>query len=88
MDDQEWNYCYDLWKHQELNGWILPKTHLIVISILAGLFIVSTIEGVWEAFGGSSLTPYQKLYKNTVASRNSGFIRQRQIVLYNKRIHY
>ena len=71
LDEIEWNYCYDLWKHLDTpvhefsNGWILPMTHLIVISILFTLFIISTIEGVWEAFGGSSLTPYQKLYKNT-----------------------
>ena len=78
LDEIEWNYCYDLWKHldtpvYELNGWILPKSHLIVISILAALFVISTIEGAWDAVKGSSVTPYQKLYKNT-----DGFILQRR----------
>ena len=57
-------YCNNLWKYDmgepvAIFNFTLPKTHLIVQSILIGLFILSTIEAFVDIFMDNS--PYRLL---------------------------
>ena len=78
------DYCNNLWIHLDTpiykfaNDLTLPQTHLIIISILVGFSIFSTIESVMET--KYHWTPYHKLYQNV-----AGFTNQIAITSYNRR---
>ena len=63
------DYCKCLWRYtEEVYGTFsdtnYPRVHVIMLMVLMGLFILSTIEGLLEVCQCVTNAPYKLLYKN------------------------
>ena len=60
------DYCACLWRYTEgkFMDTKYPKVHVIMLMVLMGFFILSTIEGLLEACQCVTNAPYKLLYKN------------------------
>ena len=62
------DYCNGLWRHLDTpilainDTFRIPQTHLILLGIIFGCFILSIFETILEAI--FNWTPYRKLYLN------------------------